>query len=106
MEQKKDFSNLLVRKKSDLIDEVIKGVEQTTKTKVVQKTQVQKQGRKTETPPWQKRTYAVGTDFIETLEQFIISRKRTGEFEYNQRSAIEEALDLLFAKYGFEKIKM
>jgi hypothetical protein len=54
------------------------------------------QGKKDEKAIDTRHTWIVRKDQLETLKDYVHSKRLEGETDYSQKRAIEEALDLLF----------
>jgi hypothetical protein len=48
------------------------------------------------------KTFGLSFKYQDTLLALVIREKRKGKIEFSQRFAMEEALDLLFAKHGID----
>lgn len=65
------------------------------KTSTTQKNTISKNQNQTETQSI-RQTFVLGNSYMETLKDFIYTKKIKGEVLYNQKDAIEESLGLLF----------
>lgn len=43
-----------------------------------------------------RQTFVIGTIYLEKLKDFVYTKRKSGEFEYTQKNALHDALDLLF----------
>lgn len=65
------------------------------KTSTTQKNTISNNESQTETQSI-RQTFVLGNSYMETLKDFIYTKKIKGEVLYNQKDAIEESLGLLF----------
>lgn len=71
------------------------------KTSTTQKNTISKNESQTETQSI-RQTFVLGNSYMETLKDFIYTKKIKGEVLYNQKDAIEESLGLLFKTIAIE----
>jgi hypothetical protein len=43
-----------------------------------------------------RQTFVIGTKYLEKLRDFVYTKRKSGDFEYTQKNALHDALDLLF----------
>lgn len=43
-----------------------------------------------------RQTFIIGSDYLDKMKDLVYTKRRAGVFEYSQKDAIHEALDLLF----------
>jgi hypothetical protein len=44
-----------------------------------------------------RQTFMIGDSHLDTLKDLVYTKRKSGEFEYTQKDALHQALDLLFA---------
>src|ERR1700733_1717448 len=49
-----------------------------------------------ELPETVRQTFIIGTGYLDKMKDLVYTKRRGGAFEYSQKDAIHEALDLLF----------
>jgi hypothetical protein len=49
-----------------------------------------------ELPETVRQTFIIGTGYLDKMKDLVYTKRRAGEFEYSQKDAIHEALDMLF----------
>jgi hypothetical protein len=43
-----------------------------------------------------RQTFVIGQKYLEKIKDFVYTKRKSGDFEYTQKNAIHDALDLLF----------
>jgi len=51
-----------------------------------------------EKPTVVRQTFIIGIEYLDRMKDLVYTKRRGGEFEYSQKDAIHNALDLLFEK--------
>lgn len=49
-----------------------------------------------ELPDTVRQTFIIGTGYLDKMKDLVYTKRRAGAFEYSQKDAIHEALDMLF----------
>ncbi|MBX0293193.1 hypothetical protein K3G63_22300 [Hymenobacter sp. HSC-4F20] len=49
-----------------------------------------------------RQTFIIGQQYLEQLKDYVHTRRVAGQYEYTQKQALHEALELLFASATIE----
>jgi len=56
-----------------------------------------------ENQPVVRQTFIIGSAYLDKIKDFVYTKRRSGLFEYSQKDALHDALDLLFAQTKISK---
>lgn len=51
-----------------------------------------------EKPSVIRQTFIIGPEYLDRIKDLVYTKRKSGDFEYSQKDALHDALDLLFAK--------
>ncbi|MBS1775005.1 MAG: hypothetical protein JSS64_01850 [Bacteroidetes bacterium] len=84
--------------KKDYLDLLEEGKESKGGKKSEKATHIEAHSPETVTPEVVRQTFIIGPDYLDKMKDLVYTKRRAGQFEYSQKDALHEALDLLFGK--------
>ena len=50
-----------------------------------------------------RQTFIIGTDYLDKLKDLVYTKRVSGQFDYSQKDALHDGLDMLFASMKIKK---